>query len=103
VRVEVTALVAARLVPLLLGLLCADAVQLVNDRLALRLHLPASVEGEASTGPRLVPLLLGLDASFPFGPPAVEPFAGEVAPGVVVFECHVVGGEGAGGVGELVG
>src|SRR5699024_11519495 len=61
VRVEVTALVAARLVPLLLGLLCADAVQLVNDLLALRLHLPVSVEGEASTGPRFVPLLLGLE------------------------------------------
>src|SRR5699024_6709275 len=103
VRVEVTALVAARLVPLLLGLLCADAVQLVNDLLALRLHLPVSVEGEASTGPRFVPLLLGLDASFPFGLPAVEPFAGEVAPRVVVFECHVVGGGGAGGVGEMVG
>src|SRR5699024_607487 len=99
VRVEVTALVAARLVPLLLGLLCADAVQLllgllcadavqlVNDLLALRLHLPVSVEGEASTGPRFVPLLLGLDAAFPFGLPAVEPFAGE----------------GAGGVGEMVG
>src|SRR5699024_5082002 len=87
VRVEVTALVAARLVPLLLGLLCADAVQLVNDLLALRLHLPVSAEGEASTGPRFVPLLLGLDAAFPFGLPAVEPFAGE----------------GAGGVGEMVG